>query len=131
MINGKIRTIGSALDLKNKYGNQYMAWVTLSNNVDNIDQEHEGNIEGQNNQIINDEIMKLIDSVDVNWMDEKGHIQFNINKRRILSIVSWLDKNKIIYKIDEVKFNMIKLKFEKNNYIMSQVFSKLNELERD
>lgn len=51
MINGKLRVLGSAMEIKNRYGNEYMVWITFHNgdgqchikpfDDDNIEDDHD------------------------------------------------------------------------------------------
>lgn len=61
MINGKIRAIGSAINLKNKYGLQYMMWVTID--IEKIDTEE---IKGIS---VNDDLKLLLNEVVINDQD--------------------------------------------------------------
>eukprot|EP00341_Mesodinium_pulex_P015776 CAMPEP_0116935254 /NCGR_PEP_ID=MMETSP0467-20121206/30155_1 /TAXON_ID=283647 /ORGANISM="Mesodinium pulex, Strain SPMC105" /LENGTH=137 /DNA_ID=CAMNT_0004616555 /DNA_START=827 /DNA_END=1240 /DNA_ORIENTATION=+ len=89
MINGKIKALDTPMRLKNKYGNEYMLWITLDNSDVQVDQEFKE--KEKEKQIQNKKIEELFEQVFIDQKDTITYNSFEATKTKILSINKYLE----------------------------------------
>lgn len=79
MINGKIRVLGDSIEIKNRYGNEYMLWITFD-----IDDEFNVCLSNQEDiQINNADLDLLFENLDIKDDNVDAKLQFNSTKVKV------------------------------------------------